>query len=268
MNPFDAAGADFLRLAPLLWDPTSAALVEVAAPEPGDRVLDACCGVGSSALPAAVAIGPDGRLDAVDTSVALVDILRHRPERPPWLHPHLHDVTTWRRPSGGYDVVQCALGIFFFPVMADGVAHLISLARPGGRVVLSVWRRGSLVEVGEALLTAYRRTTGTDVDRPHSPIAAIDEVDALRAWSVDRGLSDVIVTEHSLHLDVDAEQAWLIVVGSGWRGLVESLPAAGRQRLRAAFADELGRRGVQTVQASTMVVSGTVPPRRAGPSLG
>lgn len=47
---FDAAAGDFLRLAPLLWDPVSAGLVAVSAPRPGERVLDACWAVGSSAL--------------------------------------------------------------------------------------------------------------------------------------------------------------------------------------------------------------------------
>ncbi|WP_260478999.1 methyltransferase domain-containing protein [Kibdelosporangium aridum] len=53
-----------------------AATVAVAGPKPGDRVLDACCGAGASAVPAARLVGPEGVVDAVDLSGAMVDALR------------------------------------------------------------------------------------------------------------------------------------------------------------------------------------------------
>jgi ubiquinone/menaquinone biosynthesis C-methylase UbiE len=46
--------------------------VQRTKPQPGERVLAACCGIGSSAIPAAHAVAPDGSVDAVDIAGALL----------------------------------------------------------------------------------------------------------------------------------------------------------------------------------------------------
>ncbi|MFE3454881.1 hypothetical protein ACFXJ8_38755 [Nonomuraea sp. NPDC059194] len=48
---FDRAAADFVRLAPHPWNPIGQACVDLAGIQPGDRVLDACCGAGGSVPP-------------------------------------------------------------------------------------------------------------------------------------------------------------------------------------------------------------------------
>lgn len=255
-DPFDAAGRDFLRLAPLLWDRTSAPLSATAAPQEGERVLDACAGVGSSAVPAAIAVGPRGHVDAVDTSAVLIGLLRQRPDRPDWLHPHHHDVTAWPPVPGGYDLVQCALGLFFFPSMAEGVEHLLALTAPRGRLVASIWRRGAMVAVGEALLAAHDRVVARSTPPAVSPLADINSRSTFSRWFTDRGGRDVQVEEHQLHVPLEPEQAWLVVVGSGWRGMLEQHPAAQREAIRQEFMDEIARRGIDGVDATTLVAQG------------
>lgn len=103
---------------------------------PGERVLDACCGTGASALPAAALVGPTGTVDAVDMSGPMVAELRRRAADVPQVTAHEADVTTW--PGTDYDAVVCALGIFFFPDMTTGTDHLVRRARPDGRVALTI----------------------------------------------------------------------------------------------------------------------------------
>ncbi|WP_145809731.1 class I SAM-dependent methyltransferase [Kribbella amoyensis] len=92
---YDADAEDFLRWPPLLRDPLGAELVDAAAPQRGERVLDACSGAGGSALPAARRVGAAGRVDAVDLTTHLVQ----RPEVAAkqaglqHLHAHTADVT-------------------------------------------------------------------------------------------------------------------------------------------------------------------------------
>jgi methylase of polypeptide subunit release factors len=45
------------------------------------RVLDLCCGAGASAIPAAQAVGPTGRVLAVDVAEPLLETARTRAER-------------------------------------------------------------------------------------------------------------------------------------------------------------------------------------------
>ncbi|MFD0904494.1 class I SAM-dependent methyltransferase [Actinomadura sediminis] len=75
---FDAAARDHGAAASLLWDPLGEAYVERVRPAPGERVLDACCGGGASAIAAGRAVGATGRVDAVDLAEGLVELGRRR----------------------------------------------------------------------------------------------------------------------------------------------------------------------------------------------
>ncbi|BEL06812.1 hypothetical protein Q0Z83_050030 [Actinoplanes sichuanensis] len=249
---FDTAATDFERLGEHLWKPIGRATVERTAPEPGDRVLDACCGNGASAIPAAVRVGDRGLVDAVDRSPALIEDLRSRASGLTSLATHAADVTSW--PGRGYDVVQAALGIFFFPDMAAGTEHLISRARPGGRAGFTIWRRDAMVAPGTYLRQAVSRVTGNPPEpRPSGPVEEIDVAGAFRSWLAERGLSDVTVTTHELRLAVTPELAWLVVTGSGFVTVLSGLDEAQTAEVRAVYLDSLLRDGVTEFDATTLV---------------
>ena len=56
-------------------------LVDLLAPRPGERALDVGAGRGAVTLPVAEAVGPQGRVDAIDVSPGrVIAILRHHIE--------------------------------------------------------------------------------------------------------------------------------------------------------------------------------------------
>ncbi|MEX5303227.1 class I SAM-dependent methyltransferase [Kocuria sabuli] len=65
-DAFEDASPAFDRLHIPWWEPVSRAGVVISQPQPGERVLDACCGTGASALPAARLVGPTGYVHGVD----------------------------------------------------------------------------------------------------------------------------------------------------------------------------------------------------------
>ena len=76
LGTFDEAAHAFAALAPTLWDRLAAATLAALDPCPGEKVLDACCGTGASALPTAERVGPTGGMDAVDLAEPMLDLLR------------------------------------------------------------------------------------------------------------------------------------------------------------------------------------------------
>ncbi|MGW7755582.1 hypothetical protein ACWGK6_29425, partial [Streptomyces violaceusniger] len=56
-----------------LWGPLGALATGVSRPRAGERVLDACCGSGASALPAARAVGAAGQVVPRDRARAPFD---------------------------------------------------------------------------------------------------------------------------------------------------------------------------------------------------
>lgn len=257
---FDAAAADFAELRPDLWGPVAQATLDVSRPARGERVLDACCGDGSSAIPAARAVGPTGSVDAVDLSPGLLANLRERAQGLAHLNVVQADVTRFGEPAS-YDLVQCVLGIFFFADMDAGARHLVSLVRPGGRAALTIWRRGSIEPVGEALQQA---ATDAGLDTEEYPdgepplISRVNSFEAWGEWVHELGLTDVTVHEAPLSLNLEGGRAWRTVLGSGYRRVVEHLPEEQREDVRTRFLEILRRQDMHTVDATTLIGTGWV----------
>jgi SAM-dependent methyltransferase len=257
---FDTAAADFTALGHHLWAPIGAATVRAAGPGAGDRVLDACCGTGASAIPAARLVGPGGVVDAVDLSGPMIDELRRLSTGLPQLHAHQADVTGWD--DGGYDVVQCALGIFFFPDMTAGAEWLIGLARPGGRVVFTIWRGPAMQAAGRHLGRAVAAATDTPVpgEREHHLIDRINQPDSYAAWLAERGLANAEVVVHELSLTMTPDVAWLVIAGSGFRGALADLDPGTVESVRRHYLDSLRADGLTELDATTLIGVGTTRP--------
>lgn len=238
---FSAGAEQFHHWSPVLWDPIGAATAAVAAPAVGESVLDACCGAGASALPAARAVGPAGRVDAVDLAAGLLAIgeRRAREEGLENIRFHRHEVTSWPVPGAGYDVVMCALGVFFFPDMDRDSAALTRMLRPGGRFVVTVWEKGALGGWQSALVGAVE--TERHLPRPpqRDQLARIDTADTLAAWLTDLGGSEPRVGRRRFDAPLSPDTAWTLATGSGTRRMLDGLSPDAVERVRAEFTARL-----------------------------
>lgn len=256
---FDAAAADFTALGRHLWGPIGVATVAAARVGPGDRVLDAFCGAGASALPAAELVGVEGVVDAVDLSAGMIGELRRLSDGLPQVRAHAADVTSWE--PGGYDVVQAALGIFFLPDMTAGTERLIRLTRPGGRAVFTIWRGEAMAAAGRHLGRAVAAATGNPPPGEREPhlIDRINQADSYAAWLTERGLTGVEVVTHELRLAMTPELAWLVVTGSGYRGAIASLDPGTVAAVREHYLVSLRADGVTELDATTLIGAGSSP---------
>lgn len=221
-----------------LWDPAAQTIVDTAALQPGEKVLDACCGSGAATIPAARAVGPEGSVDGVDLSSGLLALAGKKLSGEQILNATLThaDVTSWRG-HRTFDAVLCSYSIFFFNQMADGVEHLISMLRPGGRIVVNTWVHGALSPLAELILQAAiteRPRLAEVIPLANQNMDLISNTDAFTAWLAQRGLDSIQVRTHPLTLSVDAEMAWALVMGSGWRTLLPRDPEA-ISRVRKEF---------------------------------
>jgi SAM-dependent methyltransferase len=253
---FDAADPYFAVLAPVLWDPMGRATVARADPRPGERVLDVCCGTGASAIPAAHAVGPTGHVDAIDLSARLLAQGRAAAPDLTQLHFTQADATTWSGAGGaGYDVLQCVYGVFFLPDMDADYARLVTLVRPGGRVVVTTWARGSVMPVPELLAEAVQ-AEGADVPAAagRGPVERIETEEQFHAWMTGLGLRDVTIVEQPHRMPLDADRAWALVMGSALRLLLTGV--ADVDRVRTRFLDLLVARQAHDMNAVSLIGMG------------
>ena len=249
---FDAGQDEFAVLGPVLWNPIGEATVAEAGLRAGERVLDVCCGAGSSAIPAARAVGAGGHVDAIDLAERLLDQGRAHARDLPQLHFTHADATAWD--TTGYDVVQCVFGVFFLPDMDLAAARLAGLAAPGGRFVVTAWGEHAISPVPEILGEAVVAEGGAPQGSAgRGPGARINTPDKLRDWLSGLGLQDVRVVTFEHSMPLDDTTSWAIVMGSAMRMRLSGLAESLLPKVRARFVDLLRDRKVDRMNAVSLI---------------
>jgi ubiquinone/menaquinone biosynthesis C-methylase UbiE len=113
----------------------------MAAVSAGERVLDIGCGCGESTREAARAAQP-GHALGVDLSVAMLKRARDRSQAEGLVNVRFEqaDAQAHRFEQGAFDVVISRFGSMFFSDPVAAFRNIRRALRPGGRLVLLVWR--------------------------------------------------------------------------------------------------------------------------------
>src|SRR2546421_1554246 len=116
-------------------------MLDLSAPDRGERVLELACGPGGLGLAAAERVAPDGEVVLSDVAAEMTSIASSRADAL-----GLSNVTTLEldleqieQPDDSYDVVLCREGLMFAPDPARAAGEIRRVLRPGGRVALAVW---------------------------------------------------------------------------------------------------------------------------------
>ncbi|MCC8926663.1 class I SAM-dependent methyltransferase [Rhodococcus sp. I2R] len=271
---FQSTSEYFDAVTPVVWGPAGQALTFALGLTTGQSVLDACAGSGASALPAGRAVGPSGVVHAIDLADDLLELGRAKAAASALRNIDFvcADATEWEAPDAigdGYDALACSYGIFFLPDMEADFARLVGLVRPGGRVGVTVWRKGALEEFGRAffeVVEEFASARSPETHAHHGPLSAEDyqrhpirrvETPArLSTWLEHAGCTSVQVSELSNFIPVTADFAWNLILGSGFRGGLSGYDDATRESIRVRFLELLTARGVDFVDATTLVATG------------
>jgi SAM-dependent methyltransferase len=118
-----------------------AEVMAMAAPAPGEAVLDLACGAGVLSVAAAHAVGSVGRVLGVDLADAMVQAARLHASSQGLAQVEFArmDVERLALPDASFDLVLCALGLMYVPEPDAALHELRRVLRPGGRAVLAVW---------------------------------------------------------------------------------------------------------------------------------
>ncbi len=122
-------------------EPAQSLMLDLAALQPGERVLDVACGTGLSSFRIAAAGGESGAVVGTDISGEMVEAARRTAtergvgnaafER--------YDAEDMRLDSEPFDAAVCGLGLMYVPNPVKGLEEMRRVLRPGGRVAAAVW---------------------------------------------------------------------------------------------------------------------------------
>jgi SAM-dependent methyltransferase len=120
--------------------PVTDALVNFAAPRPGEAVLDVGCGCGAPTLEFARAVGPSGQVVGMDISGPMLaeGAARARAAGIANVDWRLDDPATAKLEE--FDLLTSAFGVMFFGDMVGAFTNMRRAAKPGARMALVCWR--------------------------------------------------------------------------------------------------------------------------------
>jgi ubiquinone/menaquinone biosynthesis C-methylase UbiE len=236
------------------WDRFGRQTVARIGLRPGDRVLDACCGTGASALPAAHVVGPAGQVLGLDLAEPALDLARAKARAQGLTNAEFRAVDVERTglPSESFDAVVCVFGIFFLPDMAAAVAELWRLVRPSGTLAITAWGPHFL-EPATAAFWAAVGAERPDLVGGFHPWTRITDPAAVSDLFHHGGTATPSVeAEPGTHRLADPEDWWTVVLGTGYRATVQQLDPAAARRVRAASTEWLRQNQVRELQANVV----------------
>jgi SAM-dependent methyltransferase len=176
-------------LAPAFFAPLAAQVLDVALPQPGERVLDVACGTGVLARRVAPLVGSNGQVVGLDLSPDMLAVARVLAERE-GLAIDWHEGRAEALPfaDASFDLVVCQHGLQFIPDKPTAVAELRRVLRENGRAVITVSQRLDQHPLDPRLNAIMQQ---------HIGVAAIEAIYALG----------------------DVEELRSLLAGAGWRQL-------------------------------------------------
>lgn len=120
--------------------PISEALLALASPREGERVLDIGCGCGASTIDIARAVGPGGKVTALDISGPMLEEGQRRAEAAGIANIEWQQADAATAPLEEFDLLVSNFGSMFFGDPAAAYSHIRGAAREGARMAMACWR--------------------------------------------------------------------------------------------------------------------------------
>ncbi len=136
----DAAERYQTVLTPTILGPFAQALVDFAAVQVGEQVVDVGCGTGAAARYAAEAASDTGQVAGIDVNASMIDVARSLPvmagAQIDW---HVANAAEMPLDDQSVDVVLCAQTLQFLPEKQPSLAEMQRVVKANGRVAVSLW---------------------------------------------------------------------------------------------------------------------------------
>lgn len=208
-------------------------------PRSGDKVLDVATGTGAVALAAAQAIGPQGRVQAIDLAENMLQAAVANLQRSGLTNVdfHLMDAESVEFKSRYFDCVTCSFGIFFLPDMQAGLASWRQVLKPGGRVMFTSFTANAFQPLAD-MFRQRMESFGIDIPQENWMRLTAEEECVALLEAAGFGNTEIVVEQLGYHLN-GPEDWWEIIYSSGFRGYLEKLDAEQLGRFRVEHLAEI-----------------------------
>lgn len=204
-----------------------------------EHVLDVACGTGHASLAVARML-PKGRVTGVDFSAGMLDQAGRKSAAQGISNINFleRDMTALGFPADSFDVALCAFGIFFVADLDAQLAHVVSVVKPGGRVMISSFQEEHYFHPLREMMLARLSTLGIAIPPPIWK--RVGNEGACSALFSRAGLTNTRVESRNEGYYLDcAERWWDVIWNAGFRRLVSLLPEDARERFKREHLKEI-----------------------------
>src|SRR5438067_1448257 len=206
---YNAAADHFDDEALSLWAKYGRRTVVRLALRSGATVLDVGCGTGASAIPAAVEVGPKGKVIAVDLAERLLEIARCKAAARNLKNVEFRhgDMESLGYPDQHFDAVICVFAIFFVPDVAKQIRELWRMVCSNGQLAITTW--GPRVwEPGSTGWWSAVKELRPDLRAAFNPWDRIAEPAALRRLFTEAGVAKAAIVAEDGRQELRSPEDW------------------------------------------------------------
>jgi len=226
---------------PAIFRPWAMDLLDLTAPQQGERVLDVACGTGIVSRLAAERVGSSGNVIGLDINPGMLAVAGSAtPAGAPieWRQGNAEDLPF---PDEAFDLVLCQQGLQFFPNKPVALREMHRVLAPNGRVALSVWRDIQHIPGYIALADALASHVGPEAASfMHMTGSVADELESL---ALEAGFQKVAVRSASRKLHFSSPEAfvWEMIQCTplAWMSSVNQADESVRSRVITEVTDKL-----------------------------
>ena len=204
-----------------------------------EHVLDVACGTGHASLALARML-PHGRVTGIDFSVGMLDQARTKAAAQGTSNIDFleRDMTALDFPENSFDVALCAFGIFFVDDLDTQLAHVTSVVKPGGKVIISSFQEDHYFQPLRDMMLV--RLSAHAIALPQQTWKQVGNEGACSALFNRVGLTNTRVESRNVGYYLDcAERWWDVIWNAGFRRLVGQLREDDRERFKREHLKEV-----------------------------
>ncbi|MEU4353306.1 class I SAM-dependent methyltransferase [Streptomyces virginiae] len=248
---FDRAAGSYDRMGVTFFTPMGRRLVERAAPQPGQRVLDVGCGRGACLFHAAALVGDQGRVLGIDIAPAMIEEARKEAADLGVANVELRvmDGEFPELPARSFDVVTGSYSLIFFPEARAALPRYAELLADGGRIAFTspVFDDDTFPFLPPVFTELIPRSLLENLPPQWRPEELQKRFNSWLAQEADlrralesAGFHEVEITDEPVDLVAPSGEAWVAWSHTqGMRLLWEHLPDDDRERLRVRLTGAL-----------------------------
>ena len=214
-------------------------LISHLRPKTDAKILDIATGTGAVALAAAQALGPQGRVQAIDLAEDMLNkaIANFQRAGLSNIDFHIMDAESLEFKSRYFDNVTCSFGIFFLPDMLAGLTSWRQVLKPGGRVMFTTFSANAFQPLAEMF---RQRMESFGVAIPVENWMRLTTEQECQELLESAGFTEVQVVKEQLGYHLNSpDDWWEIIYNSGFRGYLEKLEAKQQGQFRIEHLAEI-----------------------------